>query len=81
MLITRYKLPTSALHFLVPLFLSFAMSGIVSGISTLRAVGFENFELFPYFLSWMYSWAIAFPSALILLPIVRKMALFLVKDK
>lgn len=73
-------LPITALHFLIPFFLSFAMSGIVSGISTIRAIGLANFELFPYFFSWMYSWFIAFPAALILLPIVRKIAYCFIKE-
>lgn len=75
----RYKLPVKALHLLIPFFLSFAMSGIVSCISTLRAVGVADFEVCAYLLSWMYSWAIAFPSVLILLPLARKLALCLVQ--
>lgn len=79
MLTQRYKLPINALHFLIPLFLSFAMSGIVSCISTLRAVGFENFVFSSYLLSWLFSWSVAFPSTLILLPIAKRMAMLFVQ--
>lgn len=76
----RFKLPPAAMHFLVPLFLSCAMSCIVSLISTLRSLGFGDFELVGWLLSWMLSWAIAFPCVLIILPIARKLALKLVKQ-
>lgn len=49
----RFKLPPAAMHFLVPLFLSCAMSCIVSLISTLRSLGFGDFELVGWLLSWM----------------------------
>lgn len=76
----RYKLPAAAMHFLVPLFLSCAMSCIVSLISTLRSLGFGDFETVGWLLSWMLSWAIAFPCVLIILPIARKLALKLVRQ-
>lgn len=75
------KLPSQALHLLVPLFLSFAMSGIVSFISTLRATGLIGFEIGPYIVTWFFSWLLAFPSALIILPIARKTALLFVDLK
>nr|WP_077927582.1 DUF2798 domain-containing protein [Wohlfahrtiimonas populi] len=75
----RYKLPPKAMHLLVPLFLSFTMSCIVSCISVLRSVGFADFHINTWCASWMISWAIAFPSVLILLPIVRKFSLMLIR--
>lgn len=73
-----YRLPTKALALLVPLILSFAMSCIVSLISTLIGFGLSGFVFAEWFFSWMASWAIAFPSVLILLPIARKIALLFV---
>lgn len=73
-----YKLPTKALTLLVPFFLSFAMSCIISLVSTLIGFGFEGFIFLEWLVSWMTSWAIAFPSVLILLPIARRIALLFV---
>lgn len=78
--LNRYKLPMAAMHFLVPLFLSCAMSCIVSLISTLRSLGLSEFEIWGWCISWMLSWAIAFPCVLIILPIARKLALKLVRQ-
>ncbi|WP_281249081.1 DUF2798 domain-containing protein [Wohlfahrtiimonas larvae] len=77
----RYKLPPKAMHLLVPFFLSFSMSCIVSCISVLRSVGFANFHVNTWAASWMISWAIAFPSVLILLPLVRKFSLMFIRVK
>lgn len=76
----RYKLPPQALHILVPLFLSCSMSCIVSLVSTLMSVGFSGFVFIEWLGAWMFSWLIAFPSVLILLPIMRKFALLFVKQ-
>ncbi len=75
----RYKLPPKAMHLLVPFFLSLAMSGLISCISILRSVGFTDFQFSTWSTSWMISWAIAFPSVLILLPLVRKFSLMLIR--
>ncbi len=75
----RYKLPFQALHILVPFFLSFSMSCIISLVSTLMGVGFSGFVLTEWLSAWMFSWIIAFPSVLILLPIMRRFAMFFVK--
>lgn len=75
----RYKLPAKAMHLLVPFFLSFSMSCIVSCISVLKSVGFSDFHVGTWLASWMISWAIAFPSVLILLPLVRKFSLMFIR--
>ncbi|EGT3611539.1 DUF2798 domain-containing protein [Morganella morganii] len=76
----NFKLPKSALHFLIPLFLSCAMSGIVSFISLIRSQGLADFMIISWFYSWMFSWFIAFPSVLLLLPLTRYLLLKLVKS-
>ena len=68
------KLPSQALHLLIPFFLSFAMSGVISLISTLRAIGFSGFNFEDYLVTWFFSWAIGFPVVLVILPIARKVA-------
>ncbi|MDM1545337.1 DUF2798 domain-containing protein [Ignatzschineria indica] len=75
----RYKLHPRMMHILVPLFLSFGMSCIVSLVSTLMSVGFSGFVVGEWFGAWMLSWLVAFPSVLILLPIMRRLALLFVR--
>lgn len=66
------KLPASAAHILTPMILSFLMSGIVAGIATLRAFGLAPDILNKILHAWMLSYPVAFPSAMIVLPIVRR---------
>ena len=74
------KLPPQALFFLIPLFLSFIMSGIVSFISLVRSLGFNAPLLSPWLDAWMLSWLIAFPTVLLVLPMARKLAMSLVRS-
>lgn len=74
------KLPQRALIFLVPFFLSLVMSGIVSFISTVKALGFSWLLVSPWLTSWGISWAIAFPAVLFVLPFARKLSLLLVRS-
>ena len=75
----RYKLHPRMMHILVPLFLSCGMSCIVSFVSTLLSVGWSGFAFGEWLGAWMISWLVAFPSVLILLPIMRRLALMLVR--
>ncbi|KJV10926.1 hypothetical protein VZ95_01750 [Elstera litoralis] len=60
------------------LLLSGMMSFIVSGIATLRALGFAVVFAAPgdfiggWMGAWVISWAIAFPTVLVVAPLVRK---------
>ncbi|MEW5109572.1 DUF2798 domain-containing protein [Morganella morganii] len=74
------KLPQRALIFLVPFFLSLVMSGIVSFISTVKALGFSWLLVSPWLTSWGISWVIAFPTVLFVLPFARKLSLLLVRS-
>lgn len=74
------KLPQRALIFLVPFFLSLVMSGIVSFISTVKALGFSWLLVSPWLTPWGISWAIAFPTVLFVLPFARKLSLLLVRS-
>lgn len=76
----KFKLPQRTLILLVPLLLSFFMSSIVSFISIINSQGISSFQLDIWFYSWMASWMIAFPSVFILLPMVRKMASYIVVE-
>ncbi|MBJ6372032.1 DUF2798 domain-containing protein [Sedimentitalea sp. CAU 1593] len=60
--------------------LSGLMSCMVSGISTLRAVGLTEGVLGEWMSSWALSWAIAFPVVLVVAPITRRLVALLVKS-
>jgi hypothetical protein len=74
------KLPARAAHILTPMILSFLMSGIVAGIATLRAFGLAPDILGKILHAWMLSYPVAFPSAMIVLPIVRRVVGLLVEQ-
>ena len=66
------KLPARYASVVLPFFLSLIMTCVVSLISTLRGVG-VGVGFFPLWLgSWGLSWLVAFPTLLLVLPLVRK---------
>ena len=66
------KLPARSQAVLIPLFLSFMMSFVVSAIATLKAVGVEPGLMGKVLQAWSVSFPVAFPSAVLLLPVVRR---------
>lgn len=56
----------------MPLLLSLLMTFIVSLISTLRVAGFSLDALRLWMSSWALSWLVAFPTLLLVLPLVRR---------
>lgn len=54
------------------LIMSFMMSCIISGISTVRAVGFVDGVVLEWMGAWMFSWMVAFPVVTIVAPFSRK---------
>ena len=74
------KLPARAAHILTPMILSFLMSGIVAGIATLRAFGLSPDILGKILHAWILSYPVAFPSAMIVLPIVRRVVGLMVEQ-
>ena len=61
--------------------LSGLMSTIVSGLSTYRALGFVDQFALMWLGNWAISWAIAFPTVLVVAPITRRIvARLLVKS-
>lgn len=74
------KLPPRYNHIVVPLLLTFLMTAIVAGISTAIAVGPNLTALRIWPGAWAASWAIAFPAALIILPLSRWLAGFIVRQ-
>lgn len=67
------KLPARFNAIVLPFFLSLMMCGIVSGISTLRAIGFAPDLASQWLQGWAFSWPVAFPVLLIVMPFVRRL--------
>lgn len=72
------RLPARYAVILMPLILSLMMTCIISAIATLRSLGPspEFLALWPG--AWALSWLIAFPTLLVILPLVRRLVGMLV---
>ncbi|MBD9560728.1 DUF2798 domain-containing protein [Ensifer sp. ENS03] len=66
------KLPHRYQAIVMPLVLSVLMSGIVSFVSTAIANGIHPDILTLWIKAWAFSWLVAFPSLLVVLPLVRR---------
>lgn len=55
------------------------MTFVVSMVSTLRSLGLEDFSINVWMSAWAISWLIAFPTLLLVLPVVRKITAILVQ--
>ena len=53
-------------------FVSICMSCVVSGVSVLNTTGFIDAFFSFWMIAWLKSWVIAFPSLLIIAPLVRR---------
>ncbi|NIX77180.1 DUF2798 domain-containing protein [Microvirga sp. c23x22] len=73
------KLPAKAQFVVFPLILTLLMSGVVSTIATLKVAGFEPGILLKILQAWGISYAIAFPTALVVMPLVRRIVAALVE--
>lgn len=70
---TGRRLPSRLAPILFGALLSGLMSLVVSGVSTMRAIGFVDTLFSSWLMAWLMSWAIAFPAVLVVAPIVRKL--------
>ncbi len=68
------KLPARYMSIVVPFLLSVKMTFIVSGIATLKSLGFTAGFFVNWMSSWALSWVVAFPVLLVMLPVVRRLA-------
>ena len=75
------KLPTRYASLVLPFFLTCVMTCVVSGISTLRVAGIGPGVLGTWLVSWGMSWAVAYPTMLLVLPVVKKMVAALVHSE
>lgn len=69
----RRMIPARLAPVLFGLILSGLMSCIVSGLSTLRAIGLPPGFLGQWMGSWLAAWAVAFPTVLVIAPITRRL--------
>jgi len=73
------KLPPSAATFVMPLILSILMTCVVSAVATLRNIGLVEGVTGHWLQAWGLSWLIAFPTLLLVLPLVRRIVGLLVQ--
>ena len=73
------KLPARYAAVVMPFFLSVIMTCIVSLISTLHSVGLSRGVLMLWMTAWGLSWIIAFPTLMLLLPLVRRLTAMVVQ--
>lgn len=73
------KLPARWAGILMPLVLSILMTFVVSAIATLRSLGLHGAFLSTWPGAWGLSWLVAFPTLLLVLPVVRRIVAFLVE--
>lgn len=66
------KLPARCAAWVMPLLLSILMTFVVSMISTIRGVGLSPDMPRIWMSAWGISWIFAFPTLLLVLPLVRK---------
>lgn len=66
------KLPARYASVVMPLLLSIFMTCIVSMVSTFRSLGTDPHLVCIWLGAWVISWVIAFPTLLLVLPVVRK---------
>lgn len=73
------RLPARYAGIVLPLLLSIFMSGIVSFVSTLHGMGMTHGLLHTWLGAWGWSWMIAFPTVLLVLPVVRNLTRLIVE--
>lgn len=77
--VRRRRIPARYAGIVMPLLLSIFMSGIVSFVSTLHGMGMTHGLLHTWLGAWGWSWMIAFPTVLVVLPAVRRLTHLIVE--
>lgn len=73
------RLPSRYAAFVMPLILSVLMTFVVSAISTLKSLGPTPAFLATWPAAWALSWLVAFPTLLVVLPMVRRIVALVVE--
>jgi hypothetical protein len=79
--LVKGRVPRRYAGLLMPLLLSVFMTCIVSLISTLRSIGAAPHFLGIWLSAWGWSWAIGFPTLLVVLPLTRRLTDHLLAEK
>ena len=74
-----YKLPARYTGWVVSVLLSCFMSGAITLFNLVRMHGWHEGLWSEWFTSWMMSWAIAFPTVLVMAPLARYVARLIVE--
>jgi hypothetical protein len=77
----RKRLPARYAAILMPLVLSVLMTFVVSAISTLKSLGPTPAFVTTWPAAWAISWLVAFPTLLVVLPLVRRIVAFAVEAR
>ncbi len=77
-IITFRRLPPRYAAVVMPLVLSVIMTFVVSGIATLRSLGLSPAFPATWMSAWGLSWLVAFPTLLLVLPLVRRIVSLIV---
>lgn len=73
------KLPSRYAPVVMPFILSVLMTFVVSAISTLKSLGPTPAFLATWPTAWALSWLVAFPTLLVMLPLVRRIVALVVE--
>ena len=73
------RLPSRYAPVVMPLILSVLMTFVVSAISTLKRLGPTPTFLVTWPTAWALSWLVAFPTLLMVLPLVRRIVALVVE--
>ncbi|TAJ90512.1 MAG: DUF2798 domain-containing protein [Reyranella sp.] len=67
------RLPSRYAGIVLPFLLSIVMTFVVSGIATARSIGLAPTFAGTWMSAWGLSWVVAFPTLLVVMPIVRRL--------
>ncbi|MDB5576102.1 MAG: uncharacterized protein JWR80_1278 [Bradyrhizobium sp.] len=75
----RGKLPARYAAIVLPLVLSLLMTFVISGVSTLMSLGPTRAFVVTWPAAWALSWLVAFPTLVVLLPLVRRLVALVIE--
>ena len=73
------KLPARFAAIVLPFVLSLLMTFVISGVSTLMSLGPTRAFVATWPAAWALSWLVAFPTLVVLLPLVRRIVALVVE--
>ena len=73
------KIPARFAGLVMPFNLSIIMTFVISGVSTIHSIGFPPNLPMIWAQAWGWSWVVAFPTLLVVLPLVRHLVNLIVE--